>query len=138
MAYRIVDEGAYLRIAFTGDVSRPDLEAAVAELAALEESRPQTPPRLIDLTEATESALRAEDLFWAASVRRALRFPNAFRAAVLAPRLVQFGYARMFTLLSSHPDVHVRAFRQEAEALAWICSQPPGTDAPSSPPGGRD
>lgn len=123
MPHSIQKEGSFLRVSFRGHVTLRDLEGALRDLAAAESAQLPVPDRVIDLSAAEESDLKLADLLWAAEQRRPLRFPNPYRAAVIAPRPAQYGYARMFQILSNHPEVQLRAFRDEAEALAWLAAK---------------
>lgn len=124
MSYSIQSEGQFLRIAFRGHVTRHDIEAALRELSEFELGLQIIPDRVIDLQGVEGSEISAADVIWAAGQRRSKRFPNPFRSAVIAPRPAQFGYARMFQVLNGHPDITLRAFRDEGDALAWLQTGP--------------
>lgn len=120
MPYQIKPEANFLRLRFTGRVTRAEFDEAIRELLALETAAPRVPDRLIDLCELEISELRAEDIQALAKGRRETRFANPFRSAILAPNPAQFGYGRMFQILNHHPDITVEVFTEEAAALAWL------------------
>jgi len=120
MPYLITKEPHFLRIALSGVVTLQDLRGALQELNALDDAAEQTPPRLTDLRFITSSEIKSENILAAAESRKAQRFRNPFRSAILAPDPARYGYARMFQALNSHPDITVEVFTDEAAAIKWL------------------
>lgn len=120
MPYRLTQEPTFLRIALQGRVSLADLQGALRELEALEASLTTLQDRLVDLTGVETTEVVGGDIFGIAERRKARSYPNAFRTAIVAPRPVQFGFARMFQTLNNHPFITIRVMTDEAEALAWL------------------
>lgn len=120
MPYRLTPEPAFLRIAFRGRVSLSDLTSALQELEALEATLPSMQNRLVDLSGVETSEIAGGDIFAAAERRKAKAYSNAFRAAIVAPRPAQYGFARMFQTLNNHPMITIRVVTEEAAALRWL------------------
>jgi len=123
MAYKIKEEPAFIRVTLSGKITARDLMAALKQLEALESSSVTLPPRLVDLSEIEHSEVKAEDVQAVAAKRKARRFPNAFRCAIVAPEPAQYGYARMFQSLTDHPDIRIRVFESMTEAEAWLAGK---------------
>lgn len=120
MPYRITSEPRFLRITLSGALTLQELRAALQELNALDAAADHTPPRLTDLSAIETSELKADDITAAAETRKAQRFRNPFRSAIIAPNPARYGYARMFQILNTHPDITLEVFTDEAPAIAWL------------------
>ncbi len=81
---------------------------------------PKVPHRLTDLTNLTELHLTFKGMSEKIPLRKAIKFPNDFKSAIVAPDLVQFGFARMFQALNDHPQIDIMVFRDLPTARAWI------------------
>jgi hypothetical protein len=121
MPFQIANIDNLLQISLTGVVTGVDLDQAAA--AAREyESGPIVPHRLTDLTGAVGLNLTFESVWALAARRRALRFPNAFKSAIVAPQPSQLGFARMFQTLNDNPQITIQIFADKTAALQWIAA----------------
>jgi hypothetical protein len=130
MPYELLEESTFARLSFHGKIASQDLFSALRALEAIEARVPRVPDRLIDLTGITDIEFVAEDVFAVAERRRARRFPNRFKSALVAAQPVQVGYARMFQMLNEHPDIILEVFSRVGLAIHWLGSasgQPPDT-----------
>ncbi len=85
------------------------------------ESRPaKTPHRLTDMSGLTELHLTSKGMSERLYLRRIMKFPNDFKSAIVAPELVQFGFARMFQAINDHPQIEIQVFRDYKSAHAWV------------------
>lgn len=125
MPYHITPESHFLRITLSGALTLQDLHAALKELNALDAAAERTPSRLTDLSAVESSELKAENIMAAAESRRSQRFRNPFRSAIVAPNPARYGYARMFQILNTHPDITLEVFTDEAAAIKWLTSRDP-------------
>ena len=124
MPYQITAEPHFLRIALSGALTLADLRGALLELNARDAVAEHTPPRLTDLRFVESSEVKADNVMAAAEARKAQRFRNPFRSAILAPDPARYGYARMFQIMNTHPDITVEVFTDEAAAIAWLKAGP--------------
>jgi hypothetical protein len=49
--------------------------------------------------------------------------PVSIRSAFVAPRPIQFGFARMFQTLNDNPKIELHIVNTMDEALLWIASE---------------
>lgn len=76
--------------------------------------------RVVDLSSCIEIRLRFETMHSVAKMRQARTFPNSFRSAIIAPRVVHLGFARMYQTILNHPQIEVQIFEALEPALAWL------------------
>jgi hypothetical protein len=122
MPYRFQPDPELFQIEFYGTLTPDDLRALANELASAEVARDVVPDRLTVLEEVTEITLRGEDLRDVVTTRKATRFPNRFRSAIVASRAAAVGYARMFQLLNDHPQITIALFPAVEAAHDWLQS----------------
>jgi hypothetical protein len=102
-----------------GEVTLDDVRAYLVAVRSDPAYRPGI-PTLIDCRKVT-TLLTPEDLRTiVADIRRLTTSPVAGRCAMLAPSAAGFGLLRMFEAYSDGAPVEVRAFHDDAEALAWL------------------
>lgn len=129
MPYRYSLEGPYLRVWFSGVLAGRDLREVADELRAHESALGHVPDRLVDMTDVVSTGATFELAILAARVRGVQRFPNAFRSALVSPRVEVAGFARIFRALNRNPQIHVEVFERVADAEAWLSTpreQTPG------------
>ena len=129
MPYRLTPGPDFLRIAFFGQMTRPEFRDALRELVELEATAEHVPDRLTDLGGVESSELQAEDIQDLARRRRETPYANSFRSAIVAPKPAQFGYGRMFQVLNDHPNITLQVFTEEAAAIAWLRDNTPRAGA---------
>lgn len=134
MPYQLTPGPDFLRVAFFGQVTRPEFGDALRELVALEAAAGRVPDRLTDLGGVESSELNADDIRNLARRRRETPYANSFRSAIYAPKPAQFGYSRMFQVLNHHPNVTLQVFTDEAAAIAWLRAKTPHDAASRSVP----
>jgi hypothetical protein len=120
MPYNFIN-GDVLRIVFYGRLNFADFSAALSDLARAEDSQPQARDQLIDLTAVTQDDLTGADIEQTVYQCRH-RLQNPVRSAFAAPRLVDYGMARMFQIRNDQSDIHFAVFHTLAEAEAWLAS----------------
>jgi hypothetical protein len=112
--------GGLLEVTFSGKIATTDLLNGAQEMAEIEAQEPVTPPRLNDLSDVT--ALEVD--FWSiqqfAAMRKDSQLKNPTRSAIVAPNVLQFGFARMYQTVQANPQLEVQVFRSRADAIAWL------------------
>lgn len=96
-----------------------DLQDLLVAMNAAESGLATIPPRIIDLTATTSGVTAMVDLLTIVEERRRRVFPNAFKVALVAPRAIDVGNARMFQILLDNPQIRSEIFPTVAEAERW-------------------
>ena len=120
MSFSVVMDGDLVRISLTGVLTREDLLGLVPVAAELEGARDVVPDRLTDLRGISDVQVAYPDVQELADDRRARRFPNSFKSAIVVGSPVQMGMARMFRTINDNPQISIEIFEDEAEALRWL------------------
>lgn len=126
-----------IRVTFAGVLTGGDLAYVASAGDDIEGGLDPVPNRLSDLTNVTEMQVAYPDVKGLADHRRVLRFPNAFKSAIVVRTPVQMGMARMFQTLNDSPQITIQIFEDEAAALDWLGSgspRPAGSRSALSPP----
>jgi hypothetical protein len=121
MSLELVDEPDLIRVRLFGVLIDQDLRDIVAAAMDLERT-PPIPPRITDMTGVTDLQVAYPDILRLAEQRRALRFPNDFKSAIMVSGTAQMGMARMFQTLNDNPQITIGIFTDAAQALAWVRS----------------
>jgi hypothetical protein len=128
MAYRVSYDGSLVLVQFSGTLTREDLERVGNEIIALERDGANTPHRLTDFRQITDTAVGYPEMSVLAERSRARPLDAHIRSALVVGRPVQMGFARMFQILNEHPQVTVRIFDDETSARVWIATGLPTDD----------
>ena len=120
MPYRVELDEPFIRVWFSGVLSGANLREVADELRAHEREIGMVPDRLVDMSRmvATDAAFNLAIL--AARVRGIQRFPNAFRSALVAPKVEVAGFARIFRILNRNPQIDVQVFQRVEDAERWL------------------
>jgi hypothetical protein len=134
MPYRLSLQDDLIRLELYDTFSREDFYAIIAEIEAIEEAATRTPNRIIDVTATVGGIPAFADFLDVSTRRRSASLKNPIRSGVVARDAVHYGYARMFQSLINHPQIEVRIFGSEAEALDWLVGPGPaaGDQSPSA------
>src|SRR5262245_61336565 len=108
MPFEIRNEGDYLLAMMTGVVTAEDLHGLVDEAETLEEGMSTVLDRIVDMTSVLRFHFESRAVVEIAERRRARRFPNSFKSALIAERPVARGLARMFQILNDHPQIEIK------------------------------
>lgn len=123
MSYQIIQEPAFFRVVFFDNMTRQDFQSLAGEVAALEDALPVAVNRLTDLSQVSGTEMTYADMLDYVARRKVQRLANSVKAAIVAPRPLQLGFARMFQILLEHPQIEVQVFATLVEAEAWLaCS----------------
>ena len=128
MAYHVSYDGSLVLVQLSGTLTREDLERVGDEIIAIERDGANTPHRLTDFRQITDTAVGYPDMSVLAGRSRARPLSAHIRSALVVEQPVQMGFARMFQILNEHPQVTVRIFEDETSARAWIATGFPNDD----------
>ncbi len=122
MGFEIALEADIIRCTLSGVVTGEDLTRLAATADDIERGRDPVPHRIADMTGVTDFQISYPDVRALAEHRRAIAFPNAFKAAIVVRTPTQRGIARMFQTLNDNPRITIEIFSDEASALSWLRS----------------
>jgi hypothetical protein len=120
MPFHMTSEPQFFLVVFFDPLTPPDLQAAADAITATEARLPQTPHRLTDLRQVSEMDLTYPDMAAFVERRKEQRLANPIKSAIVASRPVQIGFARMFQILSTHPQIKVQVFDTLEKAEVWL------------------
>ena len=120
MPCRVHFEGETLCIDFSGVVTNQDFAEFVPVVEELERGRSSVPHRISDLSQTSGLNIGFSDVFALAERRKATRFSNSFKSAIIAIQPAHVGLARMFQILNEHPQITIKIFPDLPAAQAWI------------------
>lgn len=120
MPYQLTSEPDMLRIELFGILTAYDLQSIAAELEQIEGRMPVTPNRLTDATHLLNGDLNFADVFALAERRKVQNLANQIKSALVAPKPVNLGFARMFQILNDHPQIEIQIFPTCEAAEAWL------------------
>lgn len=113
-------EDRLIRIRFTDGFTVADLMEMGDKLRELENRQEVSLNRLTDLSEVDDSQVDYNGMESFARRRRRASLKNDVRSAIVAPRPILFGMARMFQMLNDHPRIWIQVFRNMEDAMAWL------------------
>jgi hypothetical protein len=119
MAVSVEYKDSIICVEFSGSLSCADLVNGIEQVEAIEERLDVIPSRVTSVS-VTEIQIEFDDLLALTSLRRAMRFPNRFKSALVVGNEAQTGFARMFQTLNTNPQIDIRMFHDRESALAWI------------------
>jgi len=124
MPYTMTTEPTFLRIVFSGAVTDRELQLVADYLLAIEQQSAITPHRLSDLSAMTEPYLTYPAIRALVERRKDPPIANLIKSALVAPRPIHRGLARMFQTLHKHPQIVVEIFATVEAAEAWLQTPP--------------
>jgi hypothetical protein len=120
MPYRFQADAHLIRIDVFGTFTRGDLFALLDEVQAAEQSHTIVRDRMTVLLDVVDWQVRSSDFRDIGATRKATRFSNAFKSAMVAATPAQQGNARMFQLLNTHPQISFGIFDSVESASEWL------------------
>ena len=128
MAYHVSYDGSLVLVQLSGTLTRDDLDRVGDEIIAIERGGANTPHRLTDFRQITDTTVGYAEMSILAERSRARPLGAHIRSALVVEHPVQMGFARMFQILNEHPQVSVRIFDDEMTARVWIATGLPNDD----------
>jgi hypothetical protein len=123
MPYILNMEPTFLRIVLHGALTYQDLHALADDLAAIDMQQAVAPHRLIDMRAVIAPYLTYPDVQAYTARRQAYPLVNAVKLAIVAPRPIHLGFARMYQNLNQRPQMVIETFATLADAEAWLRSE---------------
>jgi hypothetical protein len=120
MPFEIAMEDSVLVITLHGTFTGRDLHELFGAVREAEGRLSFSPNRLTDLTDATGPDINHHDIAEMVQLARFVLYQNSHKSAIVAPGLLQYGFARMYQLLTNHPQIEVGVFRDIPTAQVWL------------------
>ena len=127
MGYAIDTTKSIWRITFLETLTNDDLRKLLDDADAIEKPAPVVANRIVDFRQLETINIGFHELSDFAAGRRRLGFPNNLKSAILTNNPVQYGFARMFQTILEHPQITVRIFNNETDAIEWLSQSDIGT-----------
>jgi len=123
MSFEIVSDSDVMKITLRGAFNSLELVKLFEAVQAREMQLARSPHRITDLSAAAGPQLTQTDIIHAVQRIRSVRYLNEHKSAIVAPSLIQYGFARMFQMLNDHPQVVVGVFRDMESAEVWLATK---------------
>lgn len=123
MHYTIDENEKLWRVTLSGTITNRDLQELEKLIVETDEHIPVTPNRLVDLRLLSTMDIDYRGVSGLVRVLGSHSMLNTQRVAFLVCIPIQFGYARMFQILSENWHGTVEVFENEKDALDWLSHQ---------------
>lgn len=120
MPFEITYQGDFLLVRLFGVVTRQDLVRGAEEMEVVEDSLPTAMNRATDITPVQTFEVDFPTLLAVAERRRARKFRNPIKSALIARQPIEIAFARMFQTLNDHPQIEIRVVQSLQEAKDWF------------------
>jgi hypothetical protein len=107
-------------LTFNGALSSDDLWRVSDLYAKIEAESKVSPDRMADISLVDKVELDFGAVEAVAAVRRGTMLKNRVKSAILAPKPVLYGFARMFQTLNDNPQITLELFRDKESCWAWL------------------
>jgi hypothetical protein len=111
-----------IHMTLSGVLTDEDLRGIASAADEIEGASNPIAPRITDMTGVIDLKIDYASVQAFATRRRVIRFPNAFKSAIVVGGPAHLGIARMFQTLNDNPQITVEIFTERATALAWVRS----------------
>jgi hypothetical protein len=123
MPFEIRDEGPFFFSRLFGVLSHADLLALARELERLEDQSPAPKNRICDLTSLDEIEVGFQSILEVAEARTQRPLAAPVKSALIARSRLHFGFARMFQMLNTNPQIELRIFASREDAVQWFAKK---------------
>jgi hypothetical protein len=123
MQYAIDANEREWRLTLSGTMADRDLLDLEGLIMGIDESSSVAPNWLVDLRPLSNIEIDYRSVSRFAHVLGRCSLMNTERVALLAGIPIQYGFARMFQILSENWQVEVGLFENEKDALNWLLNQ---------------
>jgi hypothetical protein len=123
MQYTIDANGEPCRLTLSGTMANRDLLDLEGLIMGIDESSSVAPNWLVDLRSLSNMEIDYRSVSGFAHVLGRCSLMNTERVALLGGTQIQYGFARMFQIISENWQVEVGLFENEKDALDWLSNQ---------------
>ncbi len=107
-------------LTFHGILDAEDLRRGAELFARMEADLEPSPNRMADLSAVDRMDVDFGAVEALAAVRRIAPLKNKVKSAIIAPKPVLYGFARMFQTLNDNPAITLKIFRDRDMGWAWL------------------
>ena len=107
-------------LTFHGILDAEDLRRGAELFARMEADLEPSPNRMADLSSVDRMDVDFGAVEALAAVRRIAPLKNKVKSAIIAPKPVLYGFARMFQTLNDNPAITLKIFRDRDMGWAWL------------------
>ena len=107
-------------LTFNGSLNSDDLWRVTDLYSKIEATAEVTPDRMADISLVDKVELDFGAVEAVAALRRSAPLRNTVKSAILAPKPVLYGFARMFQTLNDNPLITLELFRDRESCWAWL------------------
>ncbi len=122
MAFDLKVENGVVRVTFEGYLDSKDLERLDEIVSGMEAEYDVSPDRISDLSSIEGVHLDCAAMEFFADRRRHAPLKNRVKSAIVVPRPLQYGIARMFQTLNDNPNINSQIFTDRERALNWLAT----------------
>ncbi len=120
MPYSIDTSSELIKVTYWGELTKKDIRDVLNESLNAISGQAKTSDRIEDLRKVTAVAVGFADLWGLAQDVQKIEIPGVVKVAIVTSGLVQYGIARMFQAVLSHPKIRIEVFSTEDEAHEWL------------------
>ena len=120
MKFSLNDLEGVLVVHLPRQLTYDHLVEAANYLVALDESLPVTPHRLTDASAMEDVLVHFAEMESFANRRQQAKLKNPIKSAIVAPKPLQMGFARMFKTLNNNPQMTIKIFADPGSAWEWV------------------
>jgi len=120
MKFSLNDLEGVLVVQLPRQLTYEHLVQAANYLAALDESLPVTPHRLTDASAVEDVLVQFAEMEAFSNRRQVAKLKNPIKSAIVAPKPLHMGFARMFKTLNNNPQMTIKIFPNAGTAWEWL------------------
>jgi hypothetical protein len=120
MPFTVEKSTQLIRVTYTGTLDNKDITGVLQDSLTMEGSELNLINRLEDMRNLRGIKIGFDDLMEFTKNLRVIQLPKVVKSAILTGNPLQYGIARMFQTILEHPQMNIKVFSNEEEALRWI------------------
>jgi hypothetical protein len=120
MPFTVEKSTQLIRVTYTGTLDNKDIAGVLQDSLTMDGSELNLINRLEDMRNLRGIKIGFDDLMDFTKNLRVIQLPRVVKSAILTGNPLQYGIARMFQTILEHPQMDIKVFSHEEEALRWI------------------
>lgn len=120
MAFDVKIVDGIICLTFNGSLNSDDLWRVTDLYGKIESQAEVTPDRMADISLVDKVELDFGAVEAVAAIRQVAPLKNKVKSAIIAPKPVLYGFARMFQTLNDNPKITLELFRDKESCWAWL------------------
>ena len=120
MPFTVEKNTQLIRVTYTGTLDNKDITGVLQDSLTMDGSELNLINRIEDMRNLRGIKIGFDDLMDFTKTLRTIQLPKVVKSAILTGNPLQYGIARMFQTILEHPQMSIKVFSNEEEALRWI------------------